>query len=442
VKNLLIAAALFCGLALLHAEAAGPRVALVVQNHCSGDVKPPMQAFSDVLKTALSGNKLFGVISPEETFGTSQNRTAAGENMPAVSTRELGRMVGADGVLVATIQQFSSKSVGVPAIAYSVRVAATMNLVDVATGEEVCGTSYDDDEKGVNYTAEQFKEDGTMLFEKHLRSVAKKLAADFLAGNRSQIVEWKPVAEKPVTVSFGCNVIGAVLIIDKLARGVCPMQVSLSKGEHSVQVSCPPYYGEFNHKAFFDGERLELPVVLPLTPAGEEQRMRALGYEEKLLVLEKKRNEVSHGKRMSDLEYEKEKNGIEAEQKERCALFAKQLELADAMLERYRKSGDVDDYVRKVVADGTSIYWKNSYGRVVITSGSGKVKLATPATDVGNIVTAPNHEDIGESLKELLTRKPGEKGDEDKKSQTGKGEANREKEAKALQETAESGKDQ
>ena len=77
------------------------------------------------------------------------------------------------------------------------------------------------------------------------------------------------------------------------------------------------------------------------------------------------------------------------------------------MLERYGKSGDADDYVRRTVADGTAVYWKNSYGRIAITSGTAnKIDFATPATDVGDIVYPPDPGDIGKGLKNLLMYKP------------------------------------
>ena len=384
------------------------RVALVVQNHTSDALTLPMAAFADTLTSRLSG-KTLRVVNPHNVIGVDQNRTAKGEIMPEASAQEIGRMLNADGVVTASIQEFTGEDIGVPAVAHSLKVRLALNLADSATGETICGV--DGVEFSKNYTAEKVKSDTATLYEGLMHDAAAKAAEKLLA--KVATIEWNPGAVKLLNVFFGCNVLGADIQVDGHSYGTCPAQIALTPGSHSLLVSYPPYYYDFKRRTMFNQDGQTFKVVLPLTPNGEEQRSRALEYEAKLVELKKAQLELEKMKNDDSVEYEKkklalekERKSIEVEQGERCELFKKQLELADAMLERYTMSGEADDYVRKTIADGTSVYWKNSFGRIAITEGAAdNIEFATPSTDAADLAVPPNPKEIGEGLQKLLMKR-------------------------------------
>ncbi|MBR2355055.1 MAG: PEGA domain-containing protein [Kiritimatiellae bacterium] len=345
-------------MAVTFASFAAPRkVALVVQNHTSDAPTLPMAAFADTLTSRLSG-KTLRVVNPHNVIGVNQNRTAKGEEMPEASAQEIARMTGADGVVTASIQEFTGEDIGVPAIAHSLKVRIALNLVDAATGETVCGI--DGVEFSKNYTAEKVKSDTATLYEGLMHLAAAKASEKFLA--RVASVGWEQNAAKTIEVFFGCNVLGADVQIDGLSYGTCPAQLTLTPGIHNVLVSYPPYYYEFKRKAMFNQEGQTYKVVLQITKEGEKERRSG-------------------------------------------ALFDKQLAFADAMLERYNKSGATDDYVRKTIAVGTAIYWKNSFGRIAITDGfADNIQFATPVTKTGDVSVPPKPDDIAQGLKDLLMK--------------------------------------
>ena len=387
------------------------RVALVVQNHTSDAPTLPMAAFADTLVSRLSGKgKMFRVVNPYNVIGVNQNRTATGEAMPAVSAQEIGRMLGAEGVVTATIQEFTGEDIGAPSVAHKLKVRLAINLMDAATGETVCGV--DGVEQSKNLTTEKVKADTATLYEGLMHAAAAKAAKRLL--KKAAAMDWQPASVKKLKVFFGCNVLGAVVKIDGQSYGTCPAEISVTPGSHGLLVSYPPYYYEFESRAEFNQEGQTYKVVLQLTPEGEAQRNRAIEYETKLVELKKAQLELEKTKTDNSVEYEKkklslerEKKSIEVDRKERCALFKKQLEFVDAMLDRYELSGEADDYVRKTIAEGTAVYWKNSYGRIAITDGSAdKIEFATPSTDAGDLAVPPSPREIGEGLQKfLMTRK-------------------------------------
>lgn len=405
-------AALPCGAKPRSPALAPRRVALVVQNHTSDAPTLPMAAFADTLTARLSG-KTLRVVNPHNVVGVNQNRTARGETMPEASAQEIGRMLGADGVVTASIQEFTGEDIHFEgkAVAHTLKVRLALNLADAATGETVCGV--DGVELSKNYTAEKVKADTATLYEGLMHAAAAKGAEKLLAKVADS--GWRPEAPKLLNVFFGSNVLGADVQIDGQSYGTCPAQIAISPGSHSLLISYPPYYYEFRRRAMFNQDGQTYKIVLPITPEGEEQRNRALEYEAKLAELNKAQLELEKMKDDNRVEYEKkklslerERKALEAEQKERCALFKKQLELADAMLDRYELSGEADDYVRKTVAKGMAVYWKNSFGRIAITDGSAdNIEFATPATDAADLAVPPNPKDIGEGLQKLLMKRIG-----------------------------------
>lgn len=392
------------------ALAAPHRVALVVQNHTSDAPTLPMAAFADTLTARLSGQTL-RVVNPHNVIGVNQNRAAAGEAMPEASAQEIGRMLGAEGVVTASIQEFTGEDIGVPAVAHTLKVRLALNLADAATGETVCGV--DGVEFSKNYTAEKVKADTATLYEGLMHAAAAKAADKLLA--KVAAAGWEPGAVKPLKVFFGCNVLGADIQIDGQSYGTCPAQISVTPGSHSLLVSYPPYYYDFKRRAVFNQEGQTYKVVLQLTPDGEAQRNRSLEYETKLVALRRAQHKLGKMKNDDSVDYEKkklalekERKSIEAEQVERCELFKKQLELADAMFDRYELSGEADDYVRKTVAEGMAVYWKNSFGRIAITEGAAdNIEFATPSTDAADLAVPPNPKDVGEGLQKLLMKRIG-----------------------------------
>ena len=279
------------------------KVALVVQNHTSDAPTLPMAAFADTLSSRLSGDVL-RVVNPHNVIGVNQNRTAKGEEMPEASAQEIARMIGADGVVTASIQEFTGEDIGVPAIAHSLKVRIALNLVDATTGETVRGI--DGAEFSKNYTAEQVKENTATLYEGLMHAAAAKASEKFLA--KLRVSEWNPVAADVAHVNFTCNIQGADVKIDGVAFGTVPAMVEVSKGVHNLLVEYP-FCVPYATKAFFtDGQTYN--IVLQLDATGRER--------------------------------------FKSE-----ALFAE-------TLDRIRKTGASDDYVRRTLADGTSQYWKNS----------------------------------------------------------------------------------
>lgn len=388
------------------------KVALIVQNHTSDAPTLPMSAFADTLTARLSG-KMFRIVNPHNVIGTNQNRTAKGEEMPEASALNLlPHDPDLAGVITASIQEFTGEDEfeGDVLMGHTFRVRLALNFMD-STGGNVCGI--DDVKDSRFYSAKKVKSDTATLYEGLMHQAAAKAAEKLLA--KVATTEWNPGVVKPLNVFFGCNVLGADVQIDGQSYGTCPAQISVTPGSHNLLVSYPPYYYEFRRRAIFNQEGQTYKVVLQLTPDGEAQRNRGLEYEVKLVELNKSRLELEKMKNDNTVDYEKkklslerEKKSIESEQKERCELFKKQLDLADAMLERYSLSGEADDYVRKTIAEGTAVYWKNSYGRIAITEGStDNIEFATPAADAGDLSVPPSPTEIGEGLKKLLSSRVG-----------------------------------
>lgn len=352
-------------------SAAPRRVVLVVQNHCTGEMCPPMSAFADTLVAELSG-KAFRVVNPDNVIGINQNRSAAGEKRPDMSAVELARTLDAEGVITASVQELKGDSIGVPPVAYRVKVRVSISLADAVSGETICGVNNVD--YGRNVSAELMKEDDLSFFETQIHDATKRAAAKFLS--KACASGWEKQGEvAKVTVFFGCNVLGADVQIDGLSYGTCPAEIEVTPGIHTLEVSYSAqtnnWYHPYKRTARFVKDGQTFAVVLQPTEEGAAARRKAL----------------------SD----------DADTKERNEVFASQMKLAEEMLKRYGKSGEVDDYVRKTIADGTSLYWKNSFGRIVITDGkSENIEFTTPSTDTGDIVYPPDATEISDGLGKLL----------------------------------------
>lgn len=321
------------------------RVALVVQNHTSDAPTLPMAAFADTLTSRLSG-KTLRVVNPHNVIGVNQNRMAKGEEMPEASAQEIARITGAEGVVTASIQEFTGEDIqwDGKVIAHTLKVRIALNLADAATGETICGV--DGVEFSKNYPAEKVKSDTATLYEGLMHLAAAKASEKFLA--RLSAEEWGHNKVEQVHVNFTCNRQGAVVKIDGVARGTAPGTVAVAKGNHNISVEYP-FCVPFAMQAFCtDGQTYN--VVLPLDAMGRER------FKSEMLFAE--------------------------------------------TLDRIRKTGASDDYVRRTLADGTSQFWKNS--GVKIDKGEVKdLKLAPPGGGESVAPKSPTVDQLMEKAREL-----------------------------------------
>ncbi|MBQ6925145.1 MAG: PEGA domain-containing protein [Kiritimatiellae bacterium] len=413
---------------------------LVVQNHVSDDFRKPLADLGDRVSAALSGD-VFNVIDPNDAVGENLNRAPWGEDLPPTSATRLAQNLDAKVLITASVGEASVTGIGNPMVAQTVRMTLTLSAKRVPSGAGFAAVTVS--EKSPNLTPEVLAQSTESVYSELVDRLVAKASAQFLA--KAAKTAGKTDAPGGLTVFFGCNVLGADVQIDGLSYGTCPGQFTVSPGVHSVLVSYPPYYNDFRRQANFSQDGQTFAVVLQINPAGEQHRARMLEYDVKFAELdaqkrknaleleewrrqmeqdlkkqehddevdyEKKKGELAitldRKRRELDFEFEKKRKNLERELAEGSELFKKQLDLADAMLERYALSGEADDYVRKTIADGTSIYWQNSYGRIAITDGeAGNIEFATPAADTSDISVPPNPKEIGEGLQKLLMKRVG-----------------------------------
>ena len=321
------------------------KVALIVQNHTSDAPTLPMAAFADTLTARLSG-KMLRIVNPHNVIGVNQNRTARGEEMPEASALNLiVHDPDLAGVITAAIQEFTGRDIRHESkvIGHTLRVRLAISLMD-ATGGTVCGIDGFEDSR--NCRPEDVKSDTATLYEELMHQAAAKAAAKLLA--KLQESEWKPVAADIAHVNFTCNIQGADVKIDGVAFGTVPAMVEVSKGVHNLLVEYP-FCVPYATKAYFtDGQTYN--IVLQLDATGRER--------------------------------------FKSE-----ALFAE-------TLERIRKTGATDDYVRRTLADGTSQFWKNS--GVKIDTGEVKdLKLAPPGGGESVAPKSPTVDQLMEKAREL-----------------------------------------
>ena len=234
------------------------RAVLVVQNHTSDAPVLPLAAFADALTASLSGER-FRVINPYNVIGTDQNRTARGESMPEVSAVELARILEADAVIIASIQELRGVDIGVPAIAHTLKAGIALNLADAKTGESPFGVVVAN--SSGNYTVGQVNADKAALFEELLKDAVVKAARKFLAS--AERADWRPETAK---VYFTGNRPGATIKVDGVAIGTLPLMVEAVKGSHDVRVEypfCIPYESRTD---FSDGRKFD--VILELNEGG------------------------------------------------------------------------------------------------------------------------------------------------------------------------------
>ena len=258
------------------------RVVLVVQNHTSDVQSLPMAAVADSFAANLSAGNL-RVINPHNVIGVNQNRTAQGEAMPEASALGLAHMLGADGVITASILEFTGEDIGVPAIAHTLKVRLAVNLADAATGETVCGVQ--DVAVSRNVTVEKLKADTATEYERLLHEAVAKCSSELLS--KYKTCKWEPIEVNMANVSFACNIQGADVMIDGVSMGTAPVQVCVPEGVHNVKVE-HPFCDQFNKKSqLSDGQTFN--VNLQLDATGRECFRNEQLFKEKLADMRRNR---------------------------------------------------------------------------------------------------------------------------------------------------------
>jgi hypothetical protein len=396
---------------------AGPTDALlVVQNHVSDDFRKPLADLGDRLSAALSGD-ILNIIDPNDAIGVNQNRDPWGEGMPETSATRLAGNLGADVLVTASVGEASVAGIGYPPVARTVRMTLTLSAKRLPSGAALAAVTVTDKTRPI--AVDLLAENADAVYSDLVGSLVSKASPEFLKKVEDALVP--SAAPGKVTVFFGCNVLGADVQIDGLSLGTCPGEFSVAPGVHNVLVSYPPYYLPFARQATFDHDGQTFAVVLQITPEGEQDRLVVLDWERKRAELdvwkrdqdldfETRRDQagldLEKARRDLELDFDRKRRELDLELAERSKLFKKQLALADAMIERYQLSGDADDYVRTTIADGTSLYWQNSYGRIAITDGAAEnIEFATPSTDAGDLAVPPGPKEIADNLQKFLMKR-------------------------------------
>ncbi|MBQ7177455.1 MAG: hypothetical protein IJS08_08580 [Victivallales bacterium] len=163
------------------------RIALVVQNHASLGAEVPMMALTDALTAKLSGRG-FQVINPYNVVGVNQNRNVAGEKTPEISTLELARGVGAEGVLTASVLDFLDTTLGTPPVLHQYVVRISISLADAGTGAAICGETIK--RKSPKYTNNQVAQNSQEYLGDLVHATAEE-CAERLEANPA-VLAWKP----------------------------------------------------------------------------------------------------------------------------------------------------------------------------------------------------------------------------------------------------------
>lgn len=321
------------------------RCVLVVQNHSVRTPDLPMAALADTLVTQLAGSG-WTIVNPANIVGAHQNITAAGEAMPEASAKNLAQMLGSDGIITASVQDLSSTTIRIDGkvSAYRFKAQVAIALADAATGATLCGEEVANVFR--NVTARQVEDDTNELYERLLHEAAVKCVAGF--SKKAAAIAWDQKPVEIARVNFTCNIQGADVKVDGVAMGTIPAMVSVPKGVHNLVVEYP-FCQPYATKAYLaDGQTYN--VVLQLDSVGRER--------------------------------------FKSE-----ALFAE-------TVDRIRKTGKTDDYVRRTLADGTAQYWKNS--GVNIEKGEVKdLQLAPPGATETIAPRSPSVDQLMEKAREL-----------------------------------------
>lgn len=275
---------------------------LIVQNHVQNSAyRDNLLGLADYLAADLA-DLGFQCVIPENVIGTRQNKTSSGEDVSGSSAVGQSQALGTDCLITVSIRSVALNRAGteqMPTYAPSLRM--TLNVVNNLTGATVAGQNV-----SVQLPAAWGTGDGVDWYQPLLESAASSCAAAV-----ADKVIGRAVATdaRLATVTFTCDVAGADVRIDGFAYGTTPIAVKIPVGVHEVEVQypfCVPYKARANVQ---DGQRYN--VSLQLTDLGRA--------------------------RYKDM-----------------TLFAE-------IVDRIRKTGATDDYVRRVLADGRADFLKDSH---------------------------------------------------------------------------------
>ena len=257
--------AVICG--AVHADAV--KAMLVVQNHASEEFRKPLSNIGTRLSTALAGDGTFEIIDPNDAIGDNQNRGVWGEKMPLSSATRLAENLGAQALIVASIDDVSV----VPSAGVVNQLSLTMTLQAkrVPSGASVGG-----DELSVlsrKYTMNEFRTNANSIYAQLMSQLCKQIATVFLP--KMAKVTWAP-PEQRVMVAFGCNYPGADVSIDGASYGTAgtigeaPLQVPVSPGMHNLTVTYP-FAHPYSVRAMFMPNST---YMISLEPTEEGRRRR------------------------------------------------------------------------------------------------------------------------------------------------------------------------
>ncbi len=280
---------------------------LIVQNHVQDPAyRDKLLGLADYLAADLADRGIRCII-PENAMGVNQNKGPNGEDLTGSSAKGQSQALAAECFLTASIRSFTTTRRGTPPMQVVVPVLRmTLNASDSSTAAVGAGESVTitlPPQTLQNY--ETNKED---FYQTVLESAASQCAEKLAAKVRARTIATTPVL---ATVSFTCNVPGADVRIDGFSYGTAPLGIRIPVGVHDVEILypfCVPYRARANVQ---DGQRYN--VNLEMTEMGRA--------------------------RYKDM-----------------TLFAE-------IIDRIRKTGATDDYVRRVLADGQSDFLKDSHFR-------------------------------------------------------------------------------
>ena len=280
---------------------------LIVQNHVQdARYRDSLLGLADLLAAELADRGIRCIL-PDNAIGENQNRAPGGEDLTGSSAKGQSQALGAPVFLTASVRSVTTRRQGVPPMQVVVPVLRmTLNASDSATAAVGAGENVTIELPAV--TLQNFENNAEDFYQTVLEGAAVRCAEKLAAKVRSRRIATNPVL---ATVEFTCDVPGADVKIDGFSYGTLPVAVRIPAGVHQVDVEypfCVPYSARANVQ---DGQRYN--VRLQLTEQGRA--------------------------RYKDM-----------------TLFAE-------IVDRIRKTGATDDYVRRVLADGQSDFLKDSHFR-------------------------------------------------------------------------------
>ncbi|MBR4612923.1 MAG: PEGA domain-containing protein [Kiritimatiellae bacterium] len=280
---------------------------LIVQNHVQDPrYRDNLLGLADYLAAELADRGIRCII-PDNAMGVNQNKGPGGEDLRGSSAKGQSQAVGAECFVTASIRSFTTRRKGVPPQQIVVPVLRmSLNVADSATAVTGAGENVTIEIPPVS--VQNYETNAEDFYQTVLEAAASQCAAKIEPKVRSRRIATAPVL---ATIELTCNVAGADVRIDGFSYGTAPVAIKLPVGIHDVEILypfCVPYRARANVQ---DGQRYN--VNLELTEMGRA--------------------------RYKDM-----------------TLFAE-------IIDRIRKTGATDDYVRRVVADGQGEFLKNSYFR-------------------------------------------------------------------------------